>query len=79
MFDGRTPAPGTTNTNAAYPASPPVRGNPQMRTRATYDNVVNQFAVGSNPRYAQRNGNTYCNIFAWDVMSAMGATLPHWV
>lgn len=79
VYDGRTPAPGTTNTNAAYPASPPVRGNPRQRNPATYDNVINQFAVANNPRYAQRNGNTYCNIFAWDVMSAMGVTLPHWV
>ena len=78
-FDGSQPAPGTTNTNAAYPASPPLRGNPAMRTAVTYDNVINEFAVASNPRYAQRDGNTYCNIFAWDVTRAMGAEIPHWV
>src|SRR5687767_1228481 len=69
-YNGTQPAPGTTDTNAAYPASPPVRGNPASRNAATYDNVINQFAVGNNPRYAQRNGNTYCNIFAWDVTRA---------
>lgn len=35
------------------------------------------------PRYAPRveNGKlvTWCNILAWDVASAMGHTLPHWV
>lgn len=40
--------------------------------------MINQFAVGDNPRYARRNGNTYCNIYAWDVTRAMGAELPHW-
>jgi hypothetical protein len=32
-----------------------------------------------NPRYAHRNGSTFCNIFAWDVTRAMGAEIPHWV
>ncbi len=78
-YDGNSAASGTTNTNAAYPAAPPVRGNPGMRNASTYDNVINEFAVGTNPRYAQRDGNTYCNIFAWDVTRAMGAEIPHWV
>jgi hypothetical protein len=48
-----------------------------------YDNVINQFAVGVNPRYRQRTTNgktsTYCNIFLWDVTRAMGVEIPHWV
>lgn len=78
-YDGVDPAPGTTSQNGAYPASPPLKGNPAMRSAATYDNVINQFAVANNPRYAPREGNTYCNIFAWDVTRAMGAEIPHWV
>ncbi|MFL5346408.1 MAG: peptidoglycan-binding protein [Hyalangium sp.] len=85
QFDGSHPAPGTTNTNAAQVTNPPVRGSPSSRNRATYDNVINQFGVGSNPRYTPRDSNgdgsrdTFCNIFLWDVTRAMGAEIPHWV
>lgn len=79
VYDGSRPAPGTTNPDAWVPAEPPLLGDPGARNRNTYDNVINQFAVGNNQRYAHRGGNTYCNIFAWDVMSAMGVQLPHWV
>lgn len=43
-----------------------------------YNIVIDQFAVESNGRY-KRDSYTYCNIFAWDVMSAMNVTLPHWL
>ena len=42
--------------------------------------VINQFDVENNPRYAvnqKGTGDTYCNIFVWDVTSAMGAEIPH--
>jgi len=78
-YDGSTAAAGTTNVNAWVPVTAPEQGSPSARNAATYDNVINQFAVGSNPRYQPRDGNTYCNIFAWDVTKAMGAELPHWV
>jgi len=79
FYDGSKPAPGTTNPDAWVPTEPAVRGDPSARSPGTYDNVINQFAVEHNPRYKPREGNTYCNIFAWDVMSAMGVELPHWV
>jgi peptidoglycan hydrolase-like protein with peptidoglycan-binding domain len=78
-FDGSRPAPGTTNTQAWIPVDAPVRGNPSDRNAATYNEVLNQFAVGNNPRYTPRGGNTYCNIFVWDATRAMGAEIPHWV
>ena len=49
------------------------------RSAANYNAVLDQFSVGNNPRYARRNGNTYCNIFVWDATRAMGAEIPHWV
>lgn len=49
-----------------------------QRTRALYDAVIDQFDVARNPRYARRGGDTWCNIFAWDVTRAMGAEVPHW-
>lgn len=79
QYDGRTPAPETTSTRASALVHPPLTNSaPEGRDPNTYAQVINQFAVGDNPRYARRNGNTYCNIYAWDVTRAMGAELPHW-
>lgn len=50
------------------------------RSPAAYRSVINQFDVENNPRYAvnqKGTGDTYCNIFVWDVTSAMGAEIPH--
>jgi len=44
-----------------------------------YEEVINQFSVDVNPRY-KKAGNTWCNIFAWDVACAMKVlNYPHWV
>jgi monofunctional glycosyltransferase len=43
---------------------------------------LDQFQVESNPRYRRNRadrGETYCNIYVWDVTRAMGAEVPHWV
>jgi hypothetical protein len=61
---------------------PPLPNAPGQRDPHTYDEVIHQFAVESNPRYRkdqQGEGETYCNIFVWDVTKAMGAEIPHWV
>jgi hypothetical protein len=84
LYDGVAPAPETVETRRSYPTSPPITGTPSNRTRMRYDNVINQFAVGANPRYAHRinkkgRKSTYCNIFLWDVTRAMGCEIPHWV
>ncbi len=78
-YDGSRPAEGTTNTRAWIPVDAPVQSQPGDRSRGRYDQVLNQFGVGSNPRYRPRGGNTYCNIFVWDATRAMGAEIPHWV
>ena len=52
------------------------------RDPETYEQVLDQFAVESNRRYRKDRagrGETYCNIFVWDVTRAMGAEIPHWV
>ena len=41
--------------------------------------MVAQFNVATAHRYAPRDSATFCNIFAWDVTSAMGCEVPHWV
>jgi spore coat assembly protein SafA len=79
------PSGGITNTNAARPVDASVRGDPSNRNRNRYEEVIRQFGVASNPRYAQRDSNkdgttdTFCNIYVWDVSKAMGAEIPHWV
>lgn len=78
-YDGSKPAPGTTRTDAWNPVNAPIQSVPGNRSVTRYNDAINQFAVGVNPRYAKRNGNTYCNIFVWDVTRAMGAEIPHWV
>ncbi len=70
---------GITNPDYRLPVAAPVRGDPKARNRETYDRVIDQFAVETNPRYRPRENDTYCNIFVWDVTRAMRAEIPHWV
>ena len=85
IYDGNTPASGTTETRRSHLTTPPITGSASNRNRLLYENVINQFAVGVNPRYAHRfnkekkTWSTFCNIFLWDVTRAMGAEIPHWV
>ena len=59
------------------PTTPVVTGNVNNRSPELYRAVVGQFQVETAERYRPfRNGNTYCNIFVWDVTRAMGAELP---
>lgn len=66
------------DTNGAKPINAPTTNNAGNRSVNAYNSVIDQFDVERNPRYAQRNGNTYCNIFVSDVTRAMGAEIPHW-
>lgn len=67
---------------ASKPCTPGITSTESNRSAALYRQVIDQFAVETNPRYAvnkKGHGDTYCNIFLWDVTSAMGAEIPHWV
>ena len=79
VFDGIHPAVETISTNRAALILPPLTNDPAHRDPAVLDQLVNQFAVGNNPRYLPTHGNTFCNIFLWDVTRAMGNQIPHWV
>lgn len=79
VYDGVTPAPGTIQPNAARLVFPPLTNGLGKRAAASYAQVIDQFAVGRNPRYRPRNGDTFCNIFLWDVTRAMNCEIPHWV
>jgi hypothetical protein len=78
-FDGNVPAPETTLADSSVLIFPPVTSSEDNRSAALYDQVINQFAVGHNPRYLPRDNCTFCNIFVWDVTRAMGCPIPHWV
>jgi hypothetical protein len=41
-----------------------------------YDKVIEYLHVEKNPRYAPRNGNTYCNVYTHDFAEHMGAYVP---
>lgn len=59
-----------------------VTGAPGARSAQAYVDVIKQFDVVKNPRYAKNKlgfGETYCNIFLWDCTKALGCEIPHWV
>lgn len=60
------------------PIDAPVRSELGARSGTQYEAVLAQFEVERNPRYRPRDGKTYCNIFVWDVTSAMNVEIPHW-
>jgi prefoldin subunit 5 len=77
-YDGTKPAPGM---NSVYgkpgqlPLDAPIKSDVNNRSFVRYQDVIDQFAVGNNPRYAA-DSNTYCNTFAGDVARAMEVPLP---
>lgn len=81
------PAAGWTGTDgipaaAGRAVNPPLTNGEGQRSAAAYRAVIDQFDVENNPRYAvnkKGRGDTYCNIFVWDVTRAMGAEIPHYV
>ena len=62
------------------PTTPAITSSVVNRSPELYRAVVAQHDVENAERYRPfRNGNTYCNIFMWDVTRAMGAEIPHYV
>ncbi len=62
--------------DAWVPITPGITSKAGQRDPDLYNKVIDQFDVANHDRYKKRNGFTYCNIFAWDVMKAMGVELP---
>jgi hypothetical protein len=65
--------------NPAQSVIPQLTSQSYNRSADRLVRVFKQFNVESNPRYASTSTATYCNIFVWDVTSALGAMIPHWV
>jgi hypothetical protein len=79
VFDGVTPAAGVTSTDTWNAVHAPVQSRPGRRSWKVYWNVIDQFAVGHNPRYAPDAKGLRAHLFVWDVSRAMGCEVPHLV
>ncbi|MDF2628856.1 MAG: hypothetical protein K0R39_2687 [Symbiobacteriaceae bacterium] len=55
----------------------PITNDPGDRDPNIYNGLLDQFEVQSNPRYAERDGNTFCNAYVLDVLWATGTEIPH--
>ncbi|MGE4484093.1 MAG: hypothetical protein AB7C97_03140 [Oscillospiraceae bacterium] len=67
--------------NAWVAASPEITGNASCRSADLLNKIIGQFDVESSVRYQpyKHGSDTYCNIFVWDVTSALGAEIPHYI
>ncbi|MFA5675712.1 MAG: hypothetical protein WDA65_04235 [Christensenellales bacterium] len=77
-----TSAKALTPVAASKAVTPAIYSFPYNRSASLYNRVIAQFSVETNPRYEvnkKGRGDTYCNIFVWDVTSAMGAEIPHYI
>jgi hypothetical protein len=80
QFDGSKPAPELTSKDIWRALNPPMQSREGKRSCDAYEQVINQFAVGSNPRYEpDAPDKPRAHIFVWDVTKAMNAEIPHFV
>jgi hypothetical protein len=70
--------PGWLNDVYWIPVNAPLKNDIDNRSPEEYYNVIAQFQVESSDRYAKKDDNTFCNIFTWDVASAMNVRIPHY-
>ena len=61
------------------PCRPTITNDEGARSAINLDGVIAQFSVETHARYRRTPSLTWCNIFVWDVTSALGAEIPHWM
>lgn len=77
-YDGLTAPAELTGRDVWKVVQAPLQSKPSRRARALYEQVLKQFAVASNPRYApDASGGERSHIFVWDVSLAMNCEIPH--
>jgi hypothetical protein len=80
MFDGVTAAKELTNRDLFKAVQAPVQSREGRRTKDLLQQVINQFAVGNNPRYTPDGPDRgRAHILIWDVSRAMNCEVPHFV
>jgi hypothetical protein len=77
IYDGTTPAEGVFLTNPAAIILAPVQSYPGQRGVIHTQNVINQYAVATNPRYApqRQEPREAGHLFVFDVMASQHTTL----
>lgn len=79
-YDGATVLPELSGRDVWKAIQAPLQSREGRRTAELYQNVINQFAVGANPRYEpDAPGRPRGHIFLWDVSRAMNCEVPHFV
>lgn len=68
-------------SEAWKPVSPAVVSTQNDRSPQKLRQIIDQFNVETAERYRpyRRGRDTYCNIFLWDVTSALNCEIPHFV
>ncbi len=79
LYDGTAPAEGLSITSLDLVLVAPVQSYPFERTVIHTQNVINQYAVAINPRYAPRPPELRDagHLFVFDVMSSLNTSLAH--
>ena len=80
FYDGETPAAAVSTKSTWRALKAPVKSNAKRRNPRTLWTVIDQFAVGNNPRYAVTSpaAEPRAHVFAWDVSMAMECEIPHY-
>ena len=79
-YDGETVLPELAGRDVWKAIQAPLQSREGRRTAELYQNVINQFAVGTNPRYEpDEGGRPRGHIYIWDVSRAMNCEVPHFV
>lgn len=79
-YDGQSAAAELDNRDVWKAVQAPVQSREGRRSPELYQTVINQFAVGSNPRYENdAPEKPRGHIFIWDVSRAMNCEIPHFV
>lgn len=71
------------NLTDKAPSNPPpaskAPSNAGGMGNVAYNQMIDNLNVANNSRYARRNGETFCNLFVYDMAVNYGATLPLYV
>lgn len=79
FYDGETAAKEVSTKSTWRALAAPVKSRGTKRSARVLWTVIDQFAVGTNPRYMRANPNDLrAHIFAWDVSMAMECEIPHY-
>ncbi|MFT3713168.1 MAG: hypothetical protein QM817_36400 [Archangium sp.] len=79
FYDGETAAKEVSTRSTWRALKAPVKSTTKKRSARVLWTLIDQFAVGTNPRYASsRPGESRGHVFAWDVSMAMDCEIPHY-